>query len=289
MKPVALALVLLLPCLAVGADVDRAKAIGNPSAPLRLDLYSDFQCPHCKMLHETVLPAILRDYVATGKAYLVSREFPLNGHPYAREAAGYATAAARIGKYQPVGCHLPEPEFLGHDRQGLGYCGRRPLRRRPEEGAGARQGSLGPCRSAARCGRRHGRARQPDADHDHHPRHEADALVVLDGLQLVQRLPRRNARREELGSTMKLLSVTLVCVTLAAAADADKGKALGYPAAPILVEMYSDFQCPHCKHLHETFLPGFIKDYVDTGKVYFICREFPLPGFGARSREAAAY
>jgi len=88
---------------------------------------------------------------------------------------------------------------------------------------------------------------------------------------------------------MKLLSVTLVCVTLAAAADADKGKALGYPAAPILVEMYSDFQCPHCKHLHETFLPGFIKDYVDTGKVYFICREFPLPGFGARSREAAAY
>ena len=102
MKPVALALVLLLPCLAVGADVDRAKAIGNPSAPLRLDLYSDFQCPHCKMLHETVLPAILRDYVATGKAYLVSREFPLNGHPYAREAAGYATAAARIGKYQPV-------------------------------------------------------------------------------------------------------------------------------------------------------------------------------------------
>jgi protein-disulfide isomerase len=53
--------------------------------------------------------------------------------------------------------------------------------------------------------------------------------------------------------------------------------------------MYSDFQCPHCKHLHETFLPGFIKDYVDTGKVYFVCREFPLPGFGARSREAAAY
>src|ERR1700682_6518494 len=67
------------------------------------------------------------------------------------------------------------------------------------------------------------------------------------------------------------------------------GKALGNPAAPILVEMYSDFQCPHCKHLHETFLPGFIKDYVDTGKAYFVCREFPLQGFGARSREAAAY
>lgn len=102
MKPVALALALLLPCLAVGPDVDRAKAAGNPSAPVRFDLYSDFQCPHCKMLHETILPAIVRDYVITGKAYLVNHEFPLNGHIYARDAANYATAAARIGKYQQV-------------------------------------------------------------------------------------------------------------------------------------------------------------------------------------------
>jgi protein-disulfide isomerase len=83
------------------------------------------------------------------------------------------------------------------------------------------------------------------------------------------------------------LAVLLPC--LAAAPDSDKGKSLGNPAAPLLIEMYSDFQCPHCKHLHETFLPGFITDYVDTGKAYFVCREFPLPGFGQRSRDAAAY
>ena len=102
MKLVALALALLLPCLAIGPEIDTAKAIGNPSAPIRFDLYSDFQCPHCKMLHETILPMIERDYIATGKAYLVNHEFPLNGHPYSREAADYATAAARIGKYRVV-------------------------------------------------------------------------------------------------------------------------------------------------------------------------------------------
>jgi protein-disulfide isomerase len=102
MKPVALAIVLLLPCLAIGPAVDTAKAVGNPMAPIRLDLYSDFQCPHCKMLHETILPAIVKEYVASGKAYFVSHEFPLNGHNYAREAANYATAAARIGKYLQV-------------------------------------------------------------------------------------------------------------------------------------------------------------------------------------------
>ena len=102
MKPVVLALAFLLPCLAIGPEIDSAKAMGNPSAPLRLDLYSDFQCPHCKMLHETVLPSIIKEYVASGKAFLVNHEFPLNGHPYAREAAIFATAAARIGKYQQV-------------------------------------------------------------------------------------------------------------------------------------------------------------------------------------------
>jgi len=102
MKLVALALALLLPCLAIGPEIDTAKAIGNPSAPIRFDLYSDFQCPHCRMLHETILPMIVKDYIATGKAYLVSHEFPLNGHPFSREAANYATAAARIGKYQAV-------------------------------------------------------------------------------------------------------------------------------------------------------------------------------------------
>jgi len=47
---------------------------------------------------------LVRDYVVNGKVYLVKREFPLSGqgHPYAREAAQDATAAARIGKYDVV-------------------------------------------------------------------------------------------------------------------------------------------------------------------------------------------
>ncbi|HTS26968.1 MAG TPA: thioredoxin domain-containing protein [Bryobacteraceae bacterium] len=85
------------------ADVQRAKSLGDPVAPVRLELYSDFECPACKGFHEAVLPLLVRDYVAAGKVYLVSREFPLTMHPYSREAANYATAAAEVGKYQSVG------------------------------------------------------------------------------------------------------------------------------------------------------------------------------------------
>ena len=104
MRFVALALALMAPAFAAGPDVDKGKAMGNPSAPITLELYSDFMCPHCKHLHEDILPAIIVDFVKTGKAYLVFREFPLNipQHVYSRPAANFATAAARIGKYQPV-------------------------------------------------------------------------------------------------------------------------------------------------------------------------------------------
>jgi protein-disulfide isomerase len=93
--------------LAAGAsaqDVDKGKILGSPSAPVRIDVYSDFACPACRTFHEQTLPMIVRDYVQTGKAYIVNREFPLAiaEHKHSRAAANYAVAAGRLGIYQPV-------------------------------------------------------------------------------------------------------------------------------------------------------------------------------------------
>lgn len=100
----ALGLAALLPCLAAVPEVDKAKAEGNPAAPVVMEVFSSFDCPHCREFEEVTLPLIKRDFVHTGKVYLVHREFPLTGqyHPYAREASSYAVAAARIGKYEKV-------------------------------------------------------------------------------------------------------------------------------------------------------------------------------------------
>jgi protein-disulfide isomerase len=104
MKPYALALAVLMPCLAATPEIDKAKALGSPNAPIVMEVFESFDCPHCKDLNETTLPLVIRDFVNTGKVYLVHREFPLSGqyHPNAREAANYATAAGRIGKYDQV-------------------------------------------------------------------------------------------------------------------------------------------------------------------------------------------
>jgi len=44
----------------------------------------------------------MRDYVVPGKAYLVYKEFPLPMHNHSKEAAVYACASARVGKYEQV-------------------------------------------------------------------------------------------------------------------------------------------------------------------------------------------
>jgi protein-disulfide isomerase len=120
MKILALAFAALLPCLAAGPDVDKGKTMGDPAAPMLFELYSDFACPACKNLHENVLPAIVLDYVKTGKAYLVFREFPLAipEHVYSRGAAAFAVAAARIGKYQTVS------DALFRNQQAWGVSGK---------------------------------------------------------------------------------------------------------------------------------------------------------------------
>lgn len=89
---------------AAAIDAPKGRTMGLPTAPIVMELYSDFMCPHCKHLHEDMLPAIILDFVKTGKAFLIFREFPLDipQHLYARPAANFAVAAARVGKYQQV-------------------------------------------------------------------------------------------------------------------------------------------------------------------------------------------
>ena len=104
MKRYAVVLAALFVCAAATPDAEKGKILGSSSAPVRIDVYSDFECPACKNFHETLLPLIVRDYVMPGKVFVVSREFPLNipAHVYSREEANYATAAAHLGIYQPV-------------------------------------------------------------------------------------------------------------------------------------------------------------------------------------------
>jgi protein-disulfide isomerase len=83
-------------------EVDPHCAFGSKTAPVTMEIYSDFQCPACKQLFKTTNQPLMDNYVNTGKVYLIHRDFPLPMHAYSRLAASYARAAAHIGKFDAV-------------------------------------------------------------------------------------------------------------------------------------------------------------------------------------------
>ena len=57
---------------------------------------------------------------------------------------------------------------------------------------------------------------------------------------------------------------------------ADDDPVLGKDNAPVTIIEFSDYQCPFCRRFYVDTLPQLKKEYIDTGKVKLIFRDFPL-------------
>lgn len=76
------------------------KSYGSRGAPIRLDVFTDYQCPSCRSFYEGTLKYLIAsDYITNGKVYLVHHDFPLQAHTYSGLAARWANAAAKIGRF----------------------------------------------------------------------------------------------------------------------------------------------------------------------------------------------
>jgi len=65
-----------------------------------------------------------------------------------------------------------------------------------------------------------------------------------------------------------------------------EGVALGDPAAPVLVEVWSDFQCPACRNYAEGVEPLVLANYVANGKARYVYRHYPFLDDGSLSKES---
>lgn len=91
-------------CLAVSsatgirADQTSGQILGgSANSPVKIEIYSDFQCPHCRDLYLGTIKPLLQEYSAKDKVCVIYHEYPLATHPYSREAARYVEAAAQLG------------------------------------------------------------------------------------------------------------------------------------------------------------------------------------------------
>jgi protein-disulfide isomerase len=79
-----------------------------------------------------------------------------------------------------------------------------------------------------------------------------------------------------------------ICVARAAdnlpsMADILSDRVLGNPDAPVTLIEYASLTCPHCANFAKETLPGVKKDYIETGKVKLIYRDFPLDNLALRA------
>lgn len=95
--------------------------LGEKSAPILIEEFTDFQCPHCSKAHATLLELVKR---LKGKVKVRHYDYPLDDncnrrirrrfHPYACQAAFYARCAGDQGKYWPYAATLM------HNQRSLG-------------------------------------------------------------------------------------------------------------------------------------------------------------------------
>jgi len=71
-----------------------------------------------------------------------------------------------------------------------------------------------------------------------------------------------------------------------AAADPGTAPVLGTASAPVLIEIWADYQCPYCGALTHVLEPSLQRDYVAPGKARVVFRDFSF--LGQESTEAAA-
>jgi len=72
--------------------------LGDPSAPITILEWGDYQCTFCFRFHQSSLNIILEEYIDPGKINLVFKDFPLNG-PDSILGAEAAYCAGDQGKY----------------------------------------------------------------------------------------------------------------------------------------------------------------------------------------------
>ena len=194
--------------------------LGDPKAPLTVTEYVDLQCPVCAAASRETLPALVRDYVRTGKVKLEARTLHFIG-PDSERAARVAAGAEQQGRLWP----FLEAFYAAQGAENSGYVtddflrsvarGRRRRRRRRAEG----RRTAPPAQERLEPGERRRAAARRRLDADVHRRPRRRRAARARRRRAGPRDARRRARRGAgaMSGRVRLASAVVAAVGLAIA------------------------------------------------------------------------
>jgi protein-disulfide isomerase len=273
----------------VGFTAEGRPYRGRPDAPVTMEAFSDFQCPYCGTFSEETLPEILAGQVAAGEVVFIFYDFPLDSiHPQAAAAANAARCAGEEGA---------AAYWAMHDRLFANID------------AWANDGAAGVFRSYAADMGLDEAAFDVCLTEDRYAAAIADdqALGLSRGVdstpsffvngQLIAGAYPLEAFNQafaavQAGETVDAAQpaapqAPAVAPTPATIVMDNVASELGDAAAPVTIVEYTDYQCPYCaRHVAET-LPTMLTEMIDTGRVRYIVKDFPLDNIHPQARAAA--
>ncbi len=100
MAPLALGAASSLIATEAQADVmtilEKDNVLGDTKAPIAIVEYASLTCPHCAVFHNKILTNIKKDFIDTGKAYLIYRDYPLDRWAFQASVLAHAAGEKRF-------------------------------------------------------------------------------------------------------------------------------------------------------------------------------------------------
>lgn len=274
----------------VGYTEDGRPYRGNLDAPIKMETFSDFQCPYCGRFSLETLPGLLKNQIARGEVLLVFYDFPLNSiHP---QAAGAANAARCAGEGGAAAFWAMHDRLFKNASEWSNGQANEVFTRYASE-LGMESDDFRACLEENRyadaveadlaLGRSRGVSSTPTFFLNDQPVIGAypldyfnQAIAAVGAGETVAAEP---AAAQPQGPTVKPTPATIVVDDIAGVR--------GDPNAPVTIVEYTDFQCPYCeRHATET-LPRLLSQMIDTGRVRYVIKDFPLDSIHPQARSAA--
>lgn len=263
----------------VSLNDEVAAAMGDPDAPVTIIEFTDYQCPYCARHATETLPDLIDEYIESGEVYYVVKDFPLdNIHPLARGAA----AAARCAGDQDTYWEMHDELFARQDEWANAGAQSQEIFVSIAGDIGVQQSTFEECLDSGRFdsnvqdnfseGRALGVSATPTFFVNGYPVPGAQPAQVFDfaiGLAQEGRLGEAYVQQEPEPEPQPDPNEP-VDISLG---DAPR---IGDPDAPVVIIEYTDFQCPYCsRHFQQTY-PQIVENYVETGQVLYVFKDFPL-------------
>ncbi len=244
------------------SDEGIAATLGDANAPFTIVEFTDFSCPACARYAAETINTLTSMLVDTGQVQYVLKDFPQTA-PEAQTAAAAARCAGEQDTYWPMyqALFATQADWVGQgDKAGAVFSDL-------AAGLNLDTAVFDTCLASGKF----------------------DAAIqagVSEGRQIgVGDLPYFFIE----GYPLSGAEPNSVEIALGLPLNVPIGDAytLGDPNAPITMIEFTDFQCPFCeRHFTET-MPQIRQNFIDTGKVFYVFKDFPLSAIHPQAQLAA--